>query len=98
LLAARDVPSRKKEYSVVDVPPPPATASWKKSSTSGGSGGACVEVARIHEHVWVRDSKNPRGPALGFTHDEWAVFLVVVQRGEFRVPRSVGVTTASDRS
>jgi hypothetical protein len=74
------------EYSVVDVPPPPATASWQKSSASGGDGGACVEVARTHEHVWVRDSKSPRGPALGFTHDEWAVFLVVVQRGEFDSP------------
>jgi hypothetical protein len=69
---------------VVEVPPPPTAASWQQSSASGG--GACVEVTRSHEHVWVRDSKNPRGPALGLTLEEWAVFLVGVQRGEFSRP------------
>jgi hypothetical protein len=67
---------------MVKVPAPPRAASWQKSSASGAS----VEVARTQEHVWVRDSKNPRGPALGFTREEWAVFLVGVQRGKFDHP------------
>jgi hypothetical protein len=65
---------------MVEVPPPTA-ASWQKSSAT--TQGACVEVARSHEHVWVRDSKDPLGPVLGLTREEWAVFLVGVQRGEF---------------
>ncbi len=68
---------------MVDMPHP-ATVSWQKSSASGG--GACVEVARTHEHVWVRDSKNPLGPGLGLTREEWTVFIVGVQRGEFDRP------------
>jgi hypothetical protein len=63
------------------VPLPPATASWQKSSVSGNN--ACVEVSRDREHVWVRDSKNPRGAVLGFTREEWAAFLAGVGRGEF---------------
>ncbi len=71
---------------MIDVPQPPATASWQKSSASGGANDGCIQVARTHEHVWIRDSKNPRGPALGLTHEEWAVFLVRVQRGKFDHP------------
>ncbi len=77
----RAVP-QEKEYGMVEVPEPPSAASWQKSSASAPTG-ECVEVARIHEHVWVRDSKTPLGPVLGFTREEWAVFLVGVQCSEF---------------
>lgn len=81
-LAARDVPSpQEKEYGMVEVPPPPATVSWQKSSATERD--LCLEVTRAHEHVWVRDSKNPLGPALGVTREGWAAFLVGVQRDEF---------------
>ncbi|MGH3771800.1 MAG: DUF397 domain-containing protein [Pseudonocardiaceae bacterium] len=43
----------------------------------------CAEVTRTHEYVWVRDSKNPLGPALGFTSEGWAAFLVGVRHDEF---------------
>jgi hypothetical protein len=33
--------------------------------------------------VNVRDSKNPTGPLLRFTADEWQAFLDGVQAGEF---------------
>lgn len=83
-LAARDVPSlQDEEYGMVEMLQPPATACWQKSSASGGEGGACVQVTCTHEHVWVRDSKNPLGPFLGFTRDGWTAFLVGVQRDEF---------------
>ncbi len=68
---------------MVNVPQPPAIASWQKSSMSGDPDRECVQVVRRREHVWVRDSKNPVGPALGFTREGWAAFLVGVQRDEF---------------
>jgi hypothetical protein len=83
-LAARDVPSpQEKEYGMVKVSLPPATASWQKSSATGDPEEHCVQVAHIQGHVWVRDSKDPLGPALGFTREGWAVFIVGVQRDEF---------------
>ncbi|MBV9163939.1 MAG: DUF397 domain-containing protein [Pseudonocardiales bacterium] len=68
---------------MVEVPPPPATASWQKSRTSGDPSANCVEVTSTQGRVWVRDSKNPLGPALGLTGEGWSVFLAGVQRDEF---------------
>ncbi|MGH4014527.1 MAG: DUF397 domain-containing protein [Pseudonocardiaceae bacterium] len=67
---------------MVEVPPPPATASWQQSTASGIEGN-CVQLTGTLEHVWVRDSKNLLGPALGLTRDGWAAFLLGVQRDEF---------------
>jgi hypothetical protein len=39
---------------------------WRKSSRSTGQGSECVEVARAHGTVGVRDSKNPDGAKLAF--------------------------------
>ena len=51
-------------------------AEWRKSSRSGDNGGACVEVARnLPRIVAVRDSKNPHGPVLIISRDEWARFI-----------------------
>ncbi len=68
---------------MVEVPPPPAAASWQKSGASADGDVGCVQVARSHEHVWVRDSKNPLGPVLGFTCGGWAAFVAQVQHDEF---------------
>ena len=82
--ATRNVPSpQKREYGMVEMPPPPTMASWQKSSVSGQPSGDCVQITYAHECVWVRDSKNPLGPALGFTREGWAAFLVGVRRDEF---------------
>ena len=55
-------------------------AVWHKSTHSNGSGGACVEVARnLPGIVAVRDSKNPDGPALIVSGDEWASFITRLQ-------------------
>ena len=49
---------------------------WVKSSYSGNGGGDCVEVARnLPGIVAVRDSKNPDGPVLMVSKDEWARFI-----------------------
>jgi len=50
-------------------------ADWRKSSRSGDNGGNCVEVAHdLPGVVAVRDSKNPDGPVLIVSRDEWAGF------------------------
>ncbi|NUP20085.1 MAG: DUF397 domain-containing protein [Streptomyces sp.] len=49
---------------------------WRKSSYSNGQGADCVEVAdNFPGAVPVRDSKNPKGPALVFPHQTWALFV-----------------------
>jgi hypothetical protein len=54
-------------------------AIWRKSAYSN-NGGACVEVARnLPGIVAVRDSKDPHGPALIFTADEWAAYTAEVR-------------------
>lgn len=68
---------------MVEVPPPPVTAPWQKSSASGQPTDDCVQVTRIQSNVWVRDSKNPRGPVLGLTAAAWTAFLGGVRRDEF---------------
>jgi Domain of unknown function (DUF397) len=59
-------------------------AVWQKSSRSGGNGGQCVEVARnLPGIVAVRDSKDPDGPKLVFTREQWRGFVRGV-KGEER--------------
>ncbi|GII88936.1 hypothetical protein Ssi03_69260 [Sphaerisporangium siamense] len=55
-------------------------AQWRKSSRSGSNGAACVEVAlNLANIVAVRDSKNPSGPALVFSPQEWRSFIASVR-------------------
>lgn len=62
-------------------------AIWVKSSYSNGNGGQCVEfapgIATTAGVVPVRDSKNPAGPALVFSHYAWGLFTAAVRTGEF---------------
>jgi hypothetical protein len=62
-----------------------ARASWFKATASNGGSG-CVEVAHLDRWKVVRDSKNPRGPVLCCTPDEWASFLDRARSGEFDRP------------
>lgn len=55
---------------------------WHKASYSGSSGGGCVEVTGNRgTAVAVRDSKDPDGPRLAFTGDDWRAFLRQVKVG-----------------
>ena len=58
-------------------------AEWFKSSRSGPNCDNCVEVAFVDGGIAVRDSKNPTGPALLFTTDEWDAFVGGAKDGEF---------------
>ncbi len=65
----------------MDKNQPPAFPQWRKSSSCGPSA-ACVEVADLGSRVvGVRDSKNPAGPVLAWSRDEWNAFLRQVKDG-----------------
>ena len=56
---------------------------WVKSSLSFSTGN-CVEVASLAGgEVGLRNSRDPDGPVLRFTSDEWHAFLGGAQNGEF---------------
>jgi hypothetical protein len=55
---------------------------WRKASECSADAD-CVEVACGHERYLIRDSKDPDGPVLTFTRDEWAAFVAGVRAGEF---------------
>lgn len=58
-------------------------ASWFKSTYSD-NGGTCVEIAPDFPGIVpVRDSKDPKGPALVFSADAWQSFASAVAAGEF---------------
>ncbi|WP_067702297.1 DUF397 domain-containing protein [Nocardia jejuensis] len=52
----------------------PIAGEWYKSSRSEG-GKQCVEVCHAADAVGVRDSKNPGGPELFFTPEDWDSFI-----------------------
>jgi hypothetical protein len=60
------------------------SAGWYKSSYSGGDQGECLEVARNHSDVPVRDSKSTDGPALLFSAGGWTAFVAAVKEGHIK--------------
>lgn len=60
------------------------TSDWNKSSISSNDG-SCVEVRLNVDNVEVRDSKNPNGPVLSFTKNEWLAFELGSKNGEFDI-------------
>lgn len=57
-------------------------ARWRKSTKSQDNGG-CVEVADLQQHMAVRDSKDPDGPALIFRGQQWNRFVSRVAAVKF---------------
>jgi hypothetical protein len=45
--------------------------------------GQCVEAASVGDSIAVRDSKDPDGPMLRFSRDEWNAFVASVRSGDF---------------
>jgi hypothetical protein len=56
--------------------------SWNKSSESA-TDITCVETNLGVDEILVRDSKDPDGPVLRFTGDEWTAFIAGVKLNEF---------------
>nr|WP_018253746.1 DUF397 domain-containing protein [Salinispora mooreana] len=57
--------------------------SWKKPMRCDNSSPNCVEVASgDNGERFVRDSKNPNGPVLAFTSEEWDAFEGSVRGGQ----------------
>ncbi|GAA2228616.1 DUF397 domain-containing protein [Streptomyces nogalater] len=59
-----------------------ALVGWYKSSYSDGHQAECLEVARGHAHVPVRDSKTVTGPAVLFSLDGWTAFVTAVKESQ----------------
>lgn len=60
-------------------------AVWRKSSRSSPTSNDCVEVATYSSGIIaVRDSKNPSGPKLAFTRQEWITFTRDVKGSSVR--------------
>lgn len=56
---------------------------WQKSTRSGAIGN-CVEMAALETGgVAVRNSRHPAGPALVYTREEMAAFLLAIKEGHF---------------
>jgi len=45
--------------------------------------GGCVEVAASEHSVLVGNSREPGGPVLKYTHDEWQEFVAGIKKGDF---------------
>lgn len=62
------------DCSVADIP-------WRTAVKSAASN--CVKVARRNGVIVIADSKNPSGPVLSYTLDEFDAFLDGAKNGEF---------------
>lgn len=55
---------------------------WTRSSTCKADSPMCVEVKSVPGGVMVRNSTQP-SRHMGFTSDEWRVFVEGVKAGDF---------------
>jgi len=55
--------------------------SWRVARQCNG--GACIRVASTGDVVVVGDSKNPHGPVLAYSREEWSAFVEGVRQGDF---------------
>lgn len=47
------------------------------------NGGACVQVAATEHGILLGNSRQPAGPALSYTPDEWHEFVAGIKNGDF---------------
>jgi len=73
-------------------------AVWRSSSSSDENDESCIEIAVVpglskegsDRVIAMRDGRNPDGPTLIFTPDEWRAFTAGVRDGEFDLPGEAG--------
>lgn len=46
-------------------------------------GGACVEVTADRNLILIRNSRQPSGPLLEYTPEEWHEFVSGIKKGDF---------------
>jgi hypothetical protein len=46
-------------------------------------GGACVQVAATERGILLGSSRQPGGPVLSYTPDEWHKFVMGIKKGDF---------------
>jgi predicted secreted Zn-dependent protease len=46
-------------------------------------GGACVQVAAEQHSILIGNSRQPDGPVLEYTPDEWHEFVAGIKKGDF---------------
>lgn len=68
---------------------------WVKALASV-DGNNCVEVAADGEWILVRNSREPTGPVLRFTHAEWTAFHAGIAGGEFTLAALTGTPADVD--
>jgi Domain of unknown function (DUF397) len=69
-------------------------AVWRTSSSGEENDDASIEIAIVpgiskegsDRVIAMRDGRNPDGPTLIFTPDEWRAFTAGVRDGEFDLP------------
>src|ERR1700733_4373158 len=47
------------------------------------NGGACVQVAATENGVLLGNTRQPSGPVLSYTPDEWREFVAGIKKGDF---------------
>jgi len=47
------------------------------------NGGACIQVAASGQAVLIGNSREPSGPVLAYTPEEWREFVIGVKEGDF---------------
>lgn len=62
-------------------PPTMEEFSWRTALACNG--GQCVRVASAGDQIVIGDSKNPRGPVLTYSRDEWNAFVHGIIQGDF---------------
>ncbi len=70
---------------------------FQPSSYTGG-GSNCLEAAPHQDGVVIRDSKDPSGPTIEFTHAQWARFIEETRQShaaKLEQPSTNGAVTTS---
>lgn len=65
-----------------DIPPSVRNnVAWRVARDCDG--GSCIRVAPHKGMIVIGDTKNPDGPVLSYSHDEWLAFVKGIRQGDF---------------
>jgi len=62
-------------------PPTLGEIGWRVARMCNG--GSCVRVAPNGDAILIGDSKNPDGPVLSYSRDEFRTFVEGIRQGDF---------------